>query len=185
MSTTKTKTRKKILRRFIGLAAAVILLAGGASAVGAVTGNYWDYPTQSDTAPTAEAPPGGANSANFASAVGGPTTDVGAYTGTTSAYGGFDFGGNLFEMNEGIGRPTFRVLRGGSWGGHSGNLAATFRSDVNTTIGNGAYGFRVASIPEPSTFTLAGLGLIGLLAYGCRRRSAGRESQRRPAEPLV
>ena len=40
--------------------------------------NYWLYPTQSDTEPTAEAPPGGANSANY---IGGPgtVTDVGAY----------------------------------------------------------------------------------------------------------
>ena len=44
--------------------------------------NYWLYPTQSDTAPTAVAPPGGANSANCNLAV-GDTTDVGAYTNTT------------------------------------------------------------------------------------------------------
>ena len=37
--------------------------------------NYWLYPTQSDTAPAAEAPPGGTNSANLA---GGDVTDVGA-----------------------------------------------------------------------------------------------------------
>jgi formylglycine-generating enzyme required for sulfatase activity len=51
--------------------------------------NYWLYPTQHDTVPTAQAPPGGANSANFTSAV-GDTTDVGAYPGTTGFYGTFD-----------------------------------------------------------------------------------------------
>lgn len=30
--------------------------------------------------------------------------------------------------------------------------------------------YTVAVIPEPSTLVLAGLGLIGLLAYGSRRR---------------
>jgi sulfatase modifying factor 1 len=43
--------------------------------------HYWLYPTTSNTAPTAEAPPGGSNSANINQLV-GDMTDVGAYMGT-------------------------------------------------------------------------------------------------------
>ena len=78
-------------------------------------GSYWDFPTQSNTVPTAEAPPGGANSANAANAVGN-TTDVGAYTGSTSFYGTFDQGGNVWEWNENLaGSSTARRIRGGSF----------------------------------------------------------------------
>jgi sulfatase modifying factor 1 len=80
--------------------------------------NYWLYPTQSDTAPVEEAPPGGLNSATF-----DPddpdhddapdSTAVGAYTNTTSFYRAFDMGGNAWEWNEGIPSPGFRSMRGG------------------------------------------------------------------------
>ena len=61
--------------------------------------DYWFYPTQSNTEPIAEAPIGGANSANFNLAALGHT-DAGAYSDTTSYYGGFDFGGNVAEWND-------------------------------------------------------------------------------------
>ena len=57
-----------------------------------VTGNYFDYPTASDTAPIAEAPSVGSNSANYLNVV-GDLTDVGAYTSSDSPYGTFDQGG--------------------------------------------------------------------------------------------
>jgi sulfatase modifying factor 1 len=46
-----------------------------------VTANYFAYPTSSDAVPTAEAPPGGNNSANYGLLVAN-LTNVGAYTGT-------------------------------------------------------------------------------------------------------
>ncbi len=54
-----------------------------------VTGNYFDYPTASNTAPTDESPPGGGNSANYNNAV-LDLTDVGAYTASDCPYGTFD-----------------------------------------------------------------------------------------------
>ena len=51
-------------------------------------GEYWDYPTRSNTRPTAELPPGGANSENADNVVGG-TTPVGAYRNSSSYYGTF------------------------------------------------------------------------------------------------
>ena len=37
---------------------------------GTANAGYWTYPTQSDTPPTSQAPPGGANSANYVCASG-------------------------------------------------------------------------------------------------------------------
>ena len=62
--------------------------------------HYWLYPTSSNTVPTGAYPTATPNSANFWP--GGPynLTDVGAYTGTTSPYGAFDMGGNVWQWNE-------------------------------------------------------------------------------------
>ncbi len=136
--------------------------------------NYWLYPTQSDTAPTGEAPPGGANSANFNSAVGG-TTDVGAYTGTTSYYGAFDMGGNVWEWNEVIGSS--RGLRGGSWNVEEVALRSSFWLSIDPSLEVDSVGFRVASsfdaveaVPEPGTVGLVGLGCLVMGALRNRTR---------------
>ncbi|MGK0187030.1 MAG: sulfatase modifying factor 1 [Verrucomicrobiales bacterium] len=127
--------------------------------------NYWQYPTQSNAAPTAESPPGGFNSANYSGA-GSVLTDVGAYTNTTSFYGAFDMGGNVWEWNEAVNGAS-RGLRGGSWNSSSNNLQSSFRIDVDPSNVYGDGGFRVASIPEPATCSLV---LIALVTLGCRRR---------------
>ena len=130
--------------------------------------NYWLYPTQNDTAPTAEAPPGGTNSANFDFVVGHDTTNVGAYTGTTSFYGTFDQGGNVFEWNEAVKSSSFRGLRGGGFGDDSFYLPASGRYFGYATSGSGPIGFRVASIPEPASITL--LACMGVPVVMLRRR---------------
>jgi len=142
--------------------------------------NYWLYPTQSDSAPTAEEPAGEANSANFAAAAlpDMTTTDVGAYTGTTSFYDGLDFGGNVFEWTEGIDGPN-RVIRGGTWDGSSTFLEATSRTVVLPGGGSfiSGFGFRVAAIlnytPEPGTAVLALTGTLLLMMF------SGRQFQKR------
>ena len=93
-------------------------------------GGYTLYPTQSNTAPTTENPPGGANSANF---FGGPgtVTDVGAYTNSGSHYGTFDQGGNVWEWNDEILFTSTRGLRGGSFGGSGNDLQSSGRNDFN------------------------------------------------------
>jgi len=82
------------------------------------TSTYYDYPTSSDTAPTAEAPAGGLNSANYDQIV-ADMTDVGAYTSSDSPYGTFDQGGNVWEWNEAI-------LGGGSH--HAGRVVGFQRT---------------------------------------------------------
>ena len=135
-------------------------------------GSYWDFPTQSNTVPTAEAPPGGANSANAANAVGN-TTDVGAYTGSTSFYGTFDQAGNVWEWNENlVASSTARRIRGGSFSVSAFSSSALVRN-LNTPAFEGDFiGFRVASrsVPEPSSLCL----ILGLLGVGSLRRNRRR-----------
>ncbi len=138
---------------------------------------YWDYPTQSDTAPTADAPPGADmfnGSANYAdSGYVDPTyytTEVGAYDAkpSDSAYGTFDQGGNLYEWNEAdrSGDGSLRGLRGGSWEYSSFSLHALYRGyQFSPTLEYYDMGFRVASVPEPGSITLLICGLVAGLMW--------------------
>lgn len=139
------------------------------------SGGYWLYPTQSNTAPTAENPPGGANSANF---VGGPgtVTAVGAYTDSGSYYGTFDQGGNVWEWNDEIIFTNSRGLRGGSFFNNDNALQSSGRIISRLpTRENANIGFRVSSlapIPEPSAYA-AILGCLGLALALIRRKRRG------------
>jgi len=148
-----------------------------------ITGNYWDYPTASMWFPTAEAPPGTDmtyGSANYQPGSGGfvdntyGTTPVGAYTArpSTSPYGTFDQGGNLWEWNETVVNNICPV-RGGAFNFDSGQLYADSPWGVAPADEYFWTGFRVASsgaVPEPSTLFLLLLGAAGLSAYARRRR---------------
>jgi formylglycine-generating enzyme required for sulfatase activity len=134
-----------------------------------VTGNYFDYPTSSDSAPIAEAPPGGSNSANYGGfAAVGDLTNGGAYTASDSPYGTFDQGGNVWEWNEAIILGSFRGLRGGSWGDPLSPLRASFRFADHPFAEFSGVGFRVATIPEPGTAVLTMIGCVLMLLW--RRR---------------
>ncbi len=153
------------------------------------SGVYYDYPTGTDTVPYSDNPsslntPDDTNVANFFKsdfvangyddgyAVTGSTslvnaqnylTDVGAYSLATSPYGTFDQGGNAWEWNEAVISSSFRGLRGGSWGNDSNGLRADDR-DFNRPGGaDGNVGFRVATVPEPSSVLMGALAAVGLL----------------------
>ena len=151
--------------------------------------NYWLYPTSSDTAPTmatanatGDISNPGMNVANYGQGAdwngrNGNVTTVGtAGAESASFYGTFDQGGNVFELIEAVEfgyNPDYsRVIRSGDWyHGDADWLSASWRSlDYNVTLAGDNKGFRVASVPEPSTGLLGLLGTLGIMQR--RRRSS-------------
>lgn len=153
---------------------------------GGNTNAYWTYPFKSNTQPTANAAPGGSNSANFLnhgvfavtqsasfSSSQNYLTDVGAYSSALSPYGAYDMGGDVNQWNEtGFVNElsSYRKERGGYWHQGSSELVSTFAADGPPTSNGNYLGFRVAELPEPSTVTLFALGTIGVWFAGRRRR---------------
>ena len=159
------------------------------AAQGGDSDNYWAYPTRTNNEPNSDQPPGDpiiqTNVANFKRndsltngyndgfAVTGTIfysssqnylTDAGAYTQSSSFYGTFDQGGNVFEWNEAlIFFGAVRGVRGGSFGDDSINLQASYRNiGDNPSVEISTYGFRVATIvPEPNTLALCLFGALG------------------------
>jgi len=116
---------------------------------GGTDAGYWEYPTQSDHQPTVQAPPGtdlvnGSANCNMEL---WNTTQIGAYTAkpSTSAYGTFDQGGNVWEWHE-TAITTSYGLRGSSWGYVPSAMAAAYRNKYLAPTYEGyAVGIRLAS----------------------------------------
>ena len=117
------------------------------------TSSYFGFPTSNNGAPSPSQPTSVPNSANYNNVVGN-LTDVGAYTGTTSPFGAFDMGGDIFQWNEAIIATGSRGLRGGSWADLlDADMDADFdaltsheRSSNYPTSELSDVGFRVASL---------------------------------------
>ena len=121
---------------------------------------YYDYAYGNDLPTTCAAPSPGSNIANCDSVV-GDLTVVGSYAEAQSPSGTFDQGGNVWEWNEAT-VGDLQVLRGGAFYTASDpNLSATFQGDT-TPSAHSHTGFRIATIPEPGTAVLVGLGLAVL-----------------------
>ena len=142
------------------------------------TGNYFDYPTASDSVPSNDlTTPDGGNNANFYDSgytIGSPyyRTEAGEFELSESPYNTFDQGGNVWEWNESIvyegSDYAYRGLRGGSFNDYGSYLHASYRDGTTTPTGEiGSIGFRVSEVPEPGTMALLAFGGIGVLA---RRR---------------
>ena len=136
---------------------------------------YYNYATGSDTAPTAVA--GGTTPGT---AVYGQSTATGptniTLAGGLSPYGTMGQDGNVWEWNESAYDGTNSVssesrgIRGGSWGFTEYSLRSSLRDYFDPTFVYYGVGFRVASVPEPSTWVMMiGAGVAWLLK---RRRES-------------
>ena len=140
-----------------------------------VTGNYWDYPTSSDSEPSHDLiDPDPGNNANFYTVTDGYTlgapywrTEVGEFENSESPYGTFDQGGNQWEWTEGVINAA-HIVRGGTSDDILLYLQASSSYPWPAPPSEGhAIGFRVASVvPEPGSRAMwAGLALMGLLYW--------------------
>jgi formylglycine-generating enzyme required for sulfatase activity len=149
-------------------------LAGGG-------GDYWNYPTRSNSAPAGATANSngdisnpGANVANYNlqadwNGLNGNVTTVGsAGPLSESFYGTSDQGGNVGEWTESLFKDSSRVIRGGWWNFSPFDLESTHHNWDAPAEENRIVGFRVATVPEPGT---AVLGMIGFaLTLRWRRR---------------
>lgn len=145
--------------------------------------NYHLYATQSSTVPGNDVG-GTANQANYKFYNGSGyeysvtqsttydsnqnyLTDVGSFTGSESYYGTFDQNGNVWEWNDAV-IGSSRGLRGGSWRSAEGALRSSFRYNLGPSNGSSLIGFRiagVASVPEPTSIFLLGIGSLSMLLH--------------------
>jgi hypothetical protein len=132
-----------------------------------VTANYWDYATGSNSAPTAVASGTGAGTAVYNGQPGPADVNL---AGGLSAYFTMGQNGNIGEWQESAftapndSSSEDRALRGAFWSFSEANLRSSFRGYDAPAYSNVPVGFRVGSVPEPSTVTLlVGSGFILLL----------------------
>ena len=139
-----------------------------------VNADYWDYATGSNSIPTAVASGTTAGTAVYNGVAGSPAAVNNA--GGLSAYGTMGQNGNVWEWQEsafdGINNSSSEahVLRGGLWFDTERGLRSSDRFLFSPPNSDNFVGFRVASVPEPSSTVL--MCSAGLLALARRRRRA-------------
>lgn len=151
---------------------------------GSTNAGYWDYATQSNAVP-GNILGSDPNQANYVAAgryaVTGSTsfsltqnylTDVGEFSGSPSAYGTFDQTGSLLEWNDGTGAASQnKYQRGGTWAWNNTYATSSYSSSIGPTAETETAGFRIATVPEPSSLLLLVAGGVSLMAL---RRSTAR-----------
>ena len=140
--------------------------------------NYFLYPTASSSVPTAVTNGTSAGTAVFAgNGVSPAQPAVVTNSGGLSTYGTMGQGGNLREWTESAtdglynNANAIRAMRGGYYPALAGTLASTNRDTFDPFLVNVSFGFRVASVPEPSTYALLLLGAGAMYLWKRRRDS--------------
>jgi len=143
---------------------------------GGTNAGYWLYPTKSNDTPSNVRSSTGTNNANFSVGTSpsdrdawcDPTnilTSVGAFEASPGPYGTYDQGGILWQWNETNFGDSSRGARGGNWGNPASLFAASYHEGFDPTIEGNAVGFRVASVPEPSSVFLLVCGAIAGMMF--------------------
>jgi hypothetical protein len=145
------------------------------AAYGSPSGTWYDYATGSNSAPQAVA--SGASGAVYGQPTSQGPADI-TNAGGLSPYGTMAQGGNVWEWMESASDGSNnsasenRELHGGSYSSPSDSLVASDRHFVDApTSQYSNSGFRVASVPEPSSGLLVLLGLSAVLRR--RRKRSG------------
>jgi len=105
--------------------------------------SYSLYPNGHNTISTADA--------NYGSSA---YTDVGSYSAGASSYGTFDQGGNVWEWNDAV-IGSDREIRGGACDGYDFDMRSSSHSPADPTYEGPTVGFRLASVPEPTSILLS------------------------------
>ena len=146
---------------------------------GGTNAGYWSFPTQSNTEPANTLPDTG-NHANILTVTfnGGTQyhwtdqtnylTPVGSFNLSPGPYGTFDMGGDVAQWDEAVinFNGAKRGVRGGCWNLYAGSLLSSDQSVVTPSQSDDVIGFRVASVPEPTSLALL---LAGAVAFGIWR----------------
>ena len=140
-----------------------------------IPGGYFLYPTANyNDVPTAVASGTDAGTAVYNNATSVPAIVDSA--GGLSPYGTMGQGGNVWEWIEsaqdGVNNSPSkrRLLCGGDWLGTEFTLRSSERASSGPTAESINLGFRVASVPEPSTYALLAMTAAGGLWMTRRRR---------------
>ena len=127
--------------------------------------NYWLYTTQSDSIPTlatagstGDITNPGADVANYNTGAAwngqnGNVTTVGSAA-ANNYFGTADQGGNVWEWTDAVIYGSSRVLRGGSYNIGESYLSASGGDESGPTGEFNSLGFRLASVPEPTSIVL-------------------------------
>ena len=137
--------------------------------------NYFLYPTASSSIPTAVGSGTNAGTAVYNAVPSEPAIVDSA--GGLSPYGTMGQGGNVWEWNESAfdgansSASGARAVRGGAWVGPEFYLRSSSRFDYDPSGEGNDLGFRVASVPEPSTYALLLMAGAGWLLWKRRKAS--------------
>lgn len=144
------------------------------AAYGSPSGTWYNYPNGRYNAPAAMSGGTDPDTAVYGQYRFNGPSEVN-FAGSFSPWGTMAQGGNVMEWNESAydgnndSETEFRIIRGGSWADPGSSLSSSYFGQILPTAdGSIDWGFRVASVPEPSSLSLLLVG--GLVALAKRRK---------------